>query len=155
MRCAIGQDSHRFEKENSKKLCVLGGVTFPEVPGLLANSDGDVVLHALCNAISGITCNNILGEIADKMCEEGIIDSSEYVRAALEDLGDTQIVHVSFSIEAARPKLSSRIPEMRESISELLNIAPTCVGITATTGEGLSAFGEGDGIFVTCIITTE
>lgn len=156
MTCsAIGQDSHRFEKDNSRKLCIIGGVTFPEVPGLEANSDGDVVLHALTNAISGLTCNNILGEIADDMCAEGITDSSEYVKRALESLPDESLVHVSFSIECARPKITPRIPEMREAIAELLGISPMHVGITATSGEGLTSFGKGDGIAVMCIATAD
>ncbi len=156
MTCsAIGQDSHKFEKDNSRKLCILGGVTFPEVPGLAANSDGDVVLHALTNAISGLTCNNILGEIADDMCSEGITDSSAYVKRALENLPDNSLVHVSFSIECARPKITPRIPEMREAIAELLDISPMHVGITATSGEGLTSFGKGEGIAVTCIATAD
>ncbi len=157
MKVSIGQDSHRFEKENSKKVCILGGVTFSEVPGLLANSDGDVVLHALTNAVSGITCHNILGETADRMCERGITDSAKYLEEALAELRSMSfcISHVSFSIEAARPKISPRVTEMREKISGLLGILPTQVGITATTGEGLTGFGKGEGIAVTCILTVE
>ena len=60
MKAAIGQDSHRFEESLGKPL-ILGGVVFPGEPGLLANSDGDVVLHAINNAVSGITGLNILG----------------------------------------------------------------------------------------------
>ena len=67
MKAAIGQDSHRFEESLGKPL-ILGGVVFPGEPGLLANSDGDVVLHAITNAVSGITGQNILGKIADEMC---------------------------------------------------------------------------------------
>ena len=122
-----------------------------------ANSDGDVILHAITNAISGITCHNILGKVADEMCQEGIIDSAEYLKVALEDLEAQSytIEHLSISIECARPKISPRITEMRESISELLGVTPQQVGITATTGEGLTSFGEGEGIFVTCILTVE
>ena len=54
MKAAIGQDSHRFEETPGKPL-ILGGVVFPGEVGLLANSDGDVVLHAITNAVSGIT----------------------------------------------------------------------------------------------------
>ncbi|MFR3992086.1 MAG: 2-C-methyl-D-erythritol 2,4-cyclodiphosphate synthase [Angelakisella sp.] len=60
MKAAIGQDSHRFEETPGKPL-ILGGVVFPGEVGLLANSDGDVVLHAITNAVSGITGRNILG----------------------------------------------------------------------------------------------
>lgn len=68
MKVSIGQDSHRFSLNNLEKNLVLGGVVFEEKYYFEANSDGDVILHALTNAISGITCKNVLGEVADKMC---------------------------------------------------------------------------------------
>lgn len=81
IKVAIGQDSHRFcEEENGKKL-ILGGVPIDGCPGLSGNSDADVILHALTNAISGITCVNILGKVADDLClKEGITDSSVYLK---------------------------------------------------------------------------
>lgn len=156
---AIGQDSHRFEKDEAlayNKPLILGGVTFDGEPALSANSDGDVVLHALTNAVSGITCKNILGKVADDMCKSGITDSREYLKVALRDLSDMneKITHVSFSIECKVPKMSPKIDVMRESIALLLGISPRDVGITATSGEGLTAFGRGEGIQVFCVITT-
>ncbi len=153
MRAAIGQDSHRFEKEYGKPL-ILGGVVFPEEQGLSANSDGDVVLHAITNAISGITCRNILGAVADEMCRSGITNSAEYLREALKSL-EGRISHLSVSIECMHPKISPMIPTMRESIAGLLDIQPQQVGITATSGEGLTDYGRGLGISVLCILTVE
>lgn len=69
MKTSIGQDSHRFEVDNVDKPLILGGVIFEKEQGMSANSDGDVVLHAITNAVSGITCKNVLGDIADKMCK--------------------------------------------------------------------------------------
>ncbi len=151
---SIGQDSHAFEEQTEKPL-ILGGVFFDGYPGMKANSDGDVVLHALTNAVSGITCRNILGSIADKMCKSGITDSAEYLKVALDDLKSLgmEIVHVSFTMECLRPKISPKVQEMRESIAALLGITPDCVGITATTGEGLTAFGKGEGIMVFCVLS--
>ena len=88
MKAAIGQDSHRFEEGYGKPL-ILGGVVFSGEVGLLANSDGDVVLHAITNAVSGITGRNILGRVADEMCQSGITDSAEYLREALKSLEGT------------------------------------------------------------------
>ena len=152
MKCAIGQDSHRFEEDGSEKPCLLGGVLFPEVPGLLANSDGDVVLHALTNAVSGITGHNILGAPADRLCRSGITDSRIYLAEALKDL-KAPVLHVSFSIEGLRPKFAPRTEEMKASLAALLGITAAQVGITATTGEGLTAFGRGEGLSVFCILT--
>jgi len=153
MKTALGQDSHRFEPAPGKPL-VLGGVAFEGCPGLLANSDGDVVLHALTNAVSGITCQNVLGAPADALCRAGVTDSRRYLQAALADLRETP-VHVSFSIECSRPVLAPRIGEMRRSIGALLGLPAGCVGITATSGEGLTACGRGEGVSVLCVLTVE
>lgn len=154
VKVSIGQDSHRFDFDNTEKKLVLGGVTFDGAP-LLANSDGDVVLHALTNAVSSITGVNILGAIADKIyLEDGITDSRAYLMEALKYFKGT-ITHVSFSIECSVPKLSPGIPEMKKSIASLLNINESSVGITATTGEGLTDFGRGLGIQCFCILTAD
>lgn len=151
--CAIGQDSHKFDLENKKGL-VLGGVDIPFEFGLLANSDGDVLLHALTNAVSGLSGKNILGEIADKLCLiQNIKDSSAYLLEALKYLDGIRIIHVSFSVECLRPKLASHIDRIKSSVALLLGLSCEDIGITATTGEGLSAAGRGEGIAVTCIIT--
>lgn len=156
LKVGIGQDSHRFDFEDKNKKLVLGGVVFEDGPALSGNSDADVVLHSITNAVSGVTCVNILGEIADKMClEKGIKDSSAYLLEALKYLGDNKIVHLSISIECLIPKITPKIPLMRSSISKLLNIPETCIGITATTGEGLTLFGQGKGIQVFSCITVE
>lgn len=154
MKVGIGQDSHRFDFENTKKKFVLGGVVFEGVAPLSGNSDADVVLHAITNAISGVTCVNILGKTADEMCLiDGITDSSEYVVEALKYLVNIKIVHVSISIECSYPKITPKIQDMRKVISTLLSIPENSVGITATTGEGLTAFGQGKGIQAFCCVT--
>lgn len=156
IKVAIGQDSHRFCEEGSDKKLVLGGVTIEGCPGLQGNSDADVILHALTNAISGITCINILGKIADDLClKEGINDSTVYLKKALEYLTGYKIIHVSLSVECLRPKLSPHIERIRQSIANLLGISPGSVGLTATTGEGLTEFGRGNGIFCTAIVTVQ
>ena len=164
VKTAIGQDSHRFAEPPDARArepaaargrsLLLGGVEFTGAPPLLGNSDADVVLHALCNAISGITGVNIIGKISDRMClEEGIEDSAAYVGEAMKYLAGGRISHVSFSIECAKPFISPRIAEMSENIARILNIKKLDVGITATSGEGLTDFGRGLGIQVFCVIT--
>ncbi len=154
MKVGIGQDSHKFDFENTQKKFILGGVIFDGVTPLAGNSDADVVLHALTNAISGVTGVNILGKIADKMCiENGITDSSAYVLEALKYLDNIKIVHVSITIECSYPKISPKISKMQKVIGELLGLPENSVGITATTGEGLTAFGQGKGIQAFCCVT--
>ena len=156
---AIGQDSHAFEpKPSSEKPLILGGYVLENVPlSLRANSDGDVILHALTNAISGITCKNILGARADELCRVGITDSKEYLKLALSDLAEAgyKLSYISVSIEAAKPKLSPYIGKMRKNIAVICGIDECHVGITATSGEGLTQFGKGKGIQVFCAVTVE
>lgn len=154
MKVAIGQDSHRIDFENKDKKLMLGGVEFEEEYSLNGNSDADVVLHAITNAVSGITCKNILGKVSDEMCQSGITDSEEYLKEALKYLNE-KIIHVSISIECKMPKISPKIEEMRKNISRILNISENSVGITATTGEGLTEFGKGNGISTFAVITVE
>lgn len=150
----IGQDSHRFGEPCGETLIKLGGIDIPFDKPFVANSDGDVVLHAITNAVSGYTGVNILGGEADKIClEQGIKDSKVYLNKAIEYLKEGRIIHCSVTIECLRPKLMPHIPKMKESIGELLGIPATSVGITATTGEGLTGFGRGEGIQVFCILT--
>lgn len=156
MIVGIGQDSHRFDFEDSEKKLILGGVIFEGAPPLDGNSDADVILHSITNAISGVTCVNILGPISDDLClNKGIKDSKVYLKEALKHLNGKHIIHLSISIECLTPKITPKIPELRKSLSDLLSIPESSVGITATTGEGLTQFGLGKGIQVFSCITVE
>lgn len=153
-KTGIGQDSHRFLTSDSSKLCVIGGVIFEEVPGLAANSDGDVIYHAICNAITSLTGVLILGGIADDLClKDGITDSEVYLRKAVQTLGALRISHVALSVEAKRPKFKPHLLKIRNNVARIMNLDASQVGITATTGEGLTDFGCGDGVQVFCIVT--
>jgi len=154
IKTGLGQDSHRFDFNDKVKPLILGGVVFAGEPALQGNSDSDVVLHALTNAISGITGVNILGAVSDALCwEQGITDSRIYVQEALKHLHNWRICHVSCSIEGKIPKISPQIAAMKSSLSELLGLTIADIGITATSGEGLTAFGRGEGIQVLCLVT--
>jgi 2-C-methyl-D-erythritol 2,4-cyclodiphosphate synthase len=157
IRVSIGQDSHRFAADGTEGKCILGGAVFEDAPPFIANSDGDVVLHAVTNAVSGITCRNILGDIADKMCRGGITDSREYLAVAMKDLARAgfEVVNLSVTIEGKRPRILPKVDQLRRSIGSVLGVAPDRVGITATTGEGLTAFGRGEGVSVFCVLTVK
>ena len=154
---SIGQDSHRFLDgtfDPAVNTIRLGGCDIPHDRQFDANSDGDVILHAITNAVSGYTGVNILGGAADVIClEKGIKDSRVYLEEALKYLGDASIAHVSMTIECLRPKLKDHIPSIKESVAGLLGISSSHVGITATTGEGLTGFGRGEGVQVFVIMT--
>jgi len=155
VRVGIGQDSHRFLPADSSKPCIIGGVIFDDVPGLSADSDGDVIFHAICNAITSVTGIPILGGIAIDLChKDGITDSQVYLEKALETLGKIKVQHVALTLEGKRPRLQSRSLEIRKRIAEVMSLELSQVGLTATSGDGLTDFGCGDGIQCFCVLTT-
>jgi 2-C-methyl-D-erythritol 2,4-cyclodiphosphate synthase len=94
-----------------------------------------------------------LGKVADKVCQQGITDSGEYLKYALTDLREWKIEHIAISLECLIPIISNQIENMKKSIAQLCNISTNNIGITATTGEGLTTFGKGEGIQALTIIT--
>ena len=146
-------DSHRFVTGESDRSLVLGGLVFDDAPALAGNSDADVVVHAVTDAISGVTGRTIIGAVADAMCREGITDSQAYLKVALQDLGDWEISHLSVALECLRPKIDPKVPALCASLAGLLGVKPDAVCITATTGEGLNDCGRGLGIHATAVVT--
>lgn len=162
----IGEDSHKFKalpqsgtkskyqiksqatNPKSNKNLILGGVKIKKNPALEAESDGDVILHALCNAISGAIGGGSLGTYATKMCKAGIKDSKKYLAEVLRCMAEKnfRVSQCSISIEAAKPKVDPLAPKIKKSLSALLKITPEKIGITATSGEKLTPFGRGEGI---------
>lgn len=154
-RTGIGQDSHRFLSSDSSKPCIIGGIIFEDVPGLDAESDGDIVYHAMCNAITSLTGMPILDGIAKDLCrKDGITDSQVYLEKALATLGGQKIVHIALSIEGKRPYFEEKIDAMKKQIASVLGVSDSSVGITAISGDGLTDFGCGDGLQCICIMTT-
>lgn len=162
----IGEDSHAFAlRATARKRhmslragrlpcrqagsnLILGGVKIKNFPALEAESDGDVILHALCNAISGAIGGGSLGTYATKMCKRGIKDSKKYLAEVLKRAVAKNfcVSQCSISIEAAKPKIDTLAPKIKKSLSALLKITPEKIGITATSGEKLTSFGRGEGI---------
>jgi 2-C-methyl-D-erythritol 2,4-cyclodiphosphate synthase len=153
-KTGLGQDSHRFLLEREKKACRIGGVLFEEVPGFDADSDGDVIYHALCNAITSITHIPIMGDLAIHLChEKKITDSAVYVQEALKTLKKYKIVHVALTLEGKRPKFQPRVEAIRAQVAKLLQIPLEAVGLTATSGNELNACGRGEGVSCLCLLT--
>ncbi|MCK4934238.1 MAG: 2-C-methyl-D-erythritol 2,4-cyclodiphosphate synthase [Simkaniaceae bacterium] len=154
IKVGIGQDSHRFLRKPSSKECIVAGLVFQDAPGLDADSDGDVVFHAICNAISSITHLPILGDVAIELChKQGITDSKIYLDKALETLNRYKISHVALTIEGKLPKFQIKSLSMRKSIANAMDILLDQVGITFTTGDELTSFGRGEGLQCFCILT--
>ena len=147
-RIGLGQDSHAFLKSGKKRL-ILGGVTVSESGGLSGNSDTDVILHSLCNALSSAIGGDSLSTWSDKMCQEGIKESKKYVEYIFKEVKQKKykVENVSICIEAKKPRLNLKIiNKIKESVANLLEVKTEQVGITFTSGEELTAFGQGKGI---------
>lgn len=154
-KTGLGQAGHRFLPEDSSKPCVIGGIIFEDTPGLDAESDGDVVFHAICQAISSLSGVPILGTIARDLCrKDGITDSQVYVEKALKTLANQKLLHVALSIEGTRPELEEKIEPMRRKVASILQLPISAVGITAALCDGLTDFSCGEGLQCLCIITS-
>lgn len=135
---------------------ILGGIRVSERDGLEANSDGDVVVHALFNAISQACGGESLGYYADPLYRRGITDSTEYLKIALSLAQERgyRLNNIGIMIEAKTPCLSMEtIQKMKGRIAQLVGIAESDVGITLTSGEGLTAFGRGEGILAQAVVS--
>lgn len=146
-RVGIGQDSHRF----SKKKCSLklGGITIDFDKGFVAQSDGDVILHSLCNALSSAIGGDSISTWFDEHVKKGECSSAFAVEVIMNRLNSLNfyILNVSISVEAKIPYLDlPTINRIKENIAKLLLVDSTQVGITFTSGEGLTAFGKGLGM---------
>jgi len=147
----IGEDSHAFDTSGT---LVLGGMKVEELPKLQANSDGDVILHALFNAISSSMGLPSISHTADPLVKKGMHDSSVYLKTVLETARERGFLlqHVSISLECFRPRIDPISAQLKASLSHLLQIPPDKIGITATSGEGMSPFGKGEGVRCSCIV---
>ena len=148
----LGEDSHRFSNTfDQQKPLSLGGIKLLKCKlSIEANSDGDLIFHALTNAILSSVGEKTLNEFSDKMCQEEITDSSEYLKKSLEiatkKFANFKIQNVIISLEAKIPKIAPHHDEIQNNIAKELEIDNTKVGLTYTSGESLSDFGKGKGI---------
>ena len=152
-RVGIGQDSHRIQFKSQNAKCKiasqnlkLGGVVVSEENIDVAKSDGDVVLHALVNALSSALGGGSVSNYADPLCGKGVTDSKEYVKEVLKKMGEYKVNNISVAIEAGEPKLETYFEQIKESIAKIVGVSKDQVGLTATSGEGLNSFGKGEGI---------
>jgi 2-C-methyl-D-erythritol 2,4-cyclodiphosphate synthase len=152
MRIGQGYDAHRFSPD--RKL-VLGGVSIEYEQGMAAHSDGDVLLHALCDALLGAAGLGDIGQhFPDSSAEFKDIDSRILLRRVVELLHNDQLTlhNCDLTIVAQQPKLASYLPEMRENIATDLQVDPSAINIKATTTEGMGFTGRGEGIAAQAVV---
>lgn len=146
MRIGHGFDVHRFAENGS---LIIGGVNIPHTHGLEAHSDGDVLIHAICDALLGAAGWWDIGHHFpdDDMAFAGI-DSRILLRRVYDDLtaAGWQVSNIDSTVVAQVPKLAPYIPQMRELLATDLYIESSAINIKATTTEKLGFVGRHEGI---------
>ncbi len=152
-RIGIGQDSHKFT--DKKKPLIIGSVKVSDKNGFEANSDGDVLLHALFNALSTAIGHKSLGFYADDMCKKGITDSKKYLEFILNKVKERnyRISNVAIMLEGKKPKLDEHIDKIKSALSRILKTKKENIGIAITSGEYLTDFGKGLGMQCFTVVT--
>jgi len=148
MRIGHGYDAHAYTEG---KPLILGGVTIPHDRGLAAHSDGDAVIHALCDALLGAAALGDIGKYfpdTDKTFTN--IDSRILLRKVAEMLANDghRINNVDITVLAQAPKLTTYIDGMRKNLAEDLKTAIGNISIKATTTERMGFVGREEGIAV-------
>ena len=156
LRIGHGYDVHRFsadyDAEKPLKLC---GVTLPVQMSLQAHSDGDVVLHAVCDAILGAIGSGDIGQhFPDTDAAFAGADSGLLLQQVMQFAREKNMhaVNVDVTIIAQTPKLSEYREAMVKRLGELLQLASDRVNVKATTTEGLGPIGRKEGIACHCVV---
>ena len=157
MRIRIGHgfDVHAFGAGDH---IVLGGVSIPYQRGLQAHSDGDVLLHAVCDALLGAAGLGDIGRhFPDSSAEFKDIDSRILLRRALALLRQQHysVSNLDTTLIAQAPRLAPHIPVMVQHLAADLEIAPEQVNVKATTTERLGYIGRGEGIAAHAVVLIE
>lgn len=153
IRIGFGSDVHKFVS-GTRKL-ILGGVEIPYHKGLIGNSDADVLLHAICDAILGAIAEGDIGKHFPPDDPRYTDISSLILLSEVARLADSKkykVMNVDSMIVCEKPKLASFIPKMVENISNVLKIQPEQISIKSTTSEGLGFTGRGEGIIANAVV---
>ena len=146
MRIGMGYDVHKLVENRD---LILGGVKIPYSLGLLGHSDADVLLHAIMDSLLGAAALGDIGkhfpDSDDRYKGISSIELLKYVGSLLKE-NDWLIENIDSTIIAQKPKMAPHIENMRNNISEDLNIDIGQINVKATTEEGLGFTGEGKGI---------
>lgn len=146
MRIGQGFDVHGFGEGDH---VVIGGVQIPFMQGLVAHSDGDVLLHALSDALLGALALGDIGHFFPDTSQDWVdADSRDLLRQVMKQIAEHgyEVGNVDTTIIAQAPKMAPHIEQMKINIAEDLGISTDRVGVKATTTERLGFTGRGEGI---------
>ena len=154
-RAGIGYDLHRLAE--GRKL-ILGGIELPFPKGPVGHSDGDALVHALCDALLGAAGLGDIGahfpDTDPKWKDAPSLRFLEHIRGLLSEHG-FRIIHIDAIVIAEKPKLGPHFPAMREALAKSLSISPSLINLKAKTNESVDAIGRGEAIAAQAIATLE
>jgi 2-C-methyl-D-erythritol 2,4-cyclodiphosphate synthase len=145
-RIGIGYDIHRLGGDGP---LILGGVSVPHSQGLIAHSDGDVLVHALIDALLGALALGDIGQhFPDDDARYTDISSRQLLRQVRQLIGARghRVVNVDASLICEAPRLAAHLDAMRGNLADDLGCGIEAISIKATTHEGLGAIGRGEGV---------
>jgi len=149
VRIGHGFDVHRFGDQQANADITIGGVKIASDRPLLAHSDGDVLIHALCDALLGAAAMGDIGEhFPDTDAQYKDADSRVLLRHVVSSLrlAGYQLINVDITLVAQAPKMALHKPQMRDNLAADLNCELSQLNIKATTTEGLGYAGRKEGI---------
>jgi 2-C-methyl-D-erythritol 2,4-cyclodiphosphate synthase len=152
-RCGIGYDLHRLE---AGRPLIVGGIELPFDKGPVGHSDGDVLAHALCDALFGAAGLGDIGRhFPDNDPKWKGADSMVFLEHAKKLLDEKKfaIEHVDAVVILERPKLGPHFPKMREKLARALSVGAEKIHLKAKTNEGVDAVGRGEAIAAHVVAT--
>ena len=153
MRVGHGFDVHRF---TAGDYVVIGGVKIPFVKGIEAHSDGDVVIHALCDALLGACALGDIGKhFPDSDPQFKSRDSRFFLKSVAKLIYDNgyELINLDCTVVCEKPKISPYISVMRENLASDLNVSLEQVSVKATTTELLGFTGRGEGVAAFAVVS--
>lgn len=152
MRIGQGLDVHAFTDGDHVMLC---GVRIPHDRGLSAYSDGDVAIHALCDALLGASAQGDIGQHFPPGDEQWRDADSSVLLVTIRDLlteQGWQLVNLDLTIACESPRIAPHVSVMRETLAAVLGTPLSVVSVKATTTEKLGFCGRGEGIAVLAVV---
>ena len=158
MRIGQGFDAHRFCGEVGAYNVALGGIEVPCDQSVEAHSDGDVLLHSLCDALLGSLALGDIGlHFPDTDANFAGINSSKLLEStmALVSGNNYVVCNADLTLIAEKPKIAAYIGPMRQVISDILDVSLDKVSIKATTTEGMGFVGRGEGLGAIAVVLVD
>ena len=155
LRIGFGTDTHRLKYE--RKL-ILGGIEIEHSKGCDGHSDGDALIHALCDALLGALALRDIGfHFPDNNAENKNRDSADFLYAVMQMIlkRNYSIVNIDSTIHIQQPKINPHIEKMQQRLSEIMNIEHNQISIKAKTGEKVGMIGRQEAVSVDVVVLLE